>query len=109
MTNRPSSVISSNVVPGISDHNGAVIELEVQPIRVTKKPRDIPLYKSAQWEDFASFIAEKCEDIRAAPPEVDVERLWNDLRDNIHEGTKKFIPHKRQKNKIGLPYINGDW
>ena len=108
MTNRPSTVISSNVVPGISDHSGAVIELEVQLIRVTKKTRDIPLYKSAQWEDFASFIAEKCEDIRAAPLEVDVERLWNDLHDNIHEGTKKFIPHKRQKNKIALPYINGD-
>ena len=42
MTNGPSSVISSSVVPSISHHNRAVIELEVQPIRVTKN-QDIPL------------------------------------------------------------------
>ena len=54
-TNRPASVISSVVVPGISDHLCPVVEMDFSPIRVRKKPREVPLFKSAQWEDFANM------------------------------------------------------
>ena len=54
-TNRPNSVVSSVVAPGISDHCTPVIEMDISPVRVVKKPREVPMFKSAQWEEFATM------------------------------------------------------
>ena len=105
MTNRPNSVISSTVLPGISDHDAAQIEFDAQPIRVTKKPREVPVYKNAKWGEFNNFITDCGYDILNSPPDTDPEELWTNFRDNLQTGTKKFIPHRFQKAKTGLPYI----
>ena len=55
-TNRPNSVASSVVAPGISDHFTPVVEMDVSPVRVLKKPREVPMFKSAQWEEFAAHV-----------------------------------------------------
>ena len=105
LTNRPNSIVQSQVIPGISDHDTALVELEVTPIRIMKKPREIPLFKSALWDDFRDSIALKGQEITSTPPDADVNSLWCTLRDALIDGTKKFIPHKRSKSKIDLPYL----
>ena len=105
MTNRPNSVISESVFPGISDHDAAQIELDIKPIRVHKKPRDVPLYRSAKWDDFKEFVTSTCNEILSAPGDADVNDLWIKFRDAIQEGIKQFIPHRQQKAKVGLPYM----
>ena len=105
-TNRPASVISSVVVPGISDHLCPVVEMDFSPIRVRKKPREVPLFKSAQWDDFAKYVADEGVNILEAPLDADVNSLWSKFQDIMQAGTKKFIKHKLQKEQLGLPYIN---
>ena len=74
-------------------------------MRVVKKPREVPLFKSARWDDFAAYIAEAGKKLLAAPSNADVNDLWIQFRDALKAGTKMFIEHKRHKAKIGLPYI----
>jgi adenine-specific DNA glycosylase len=106
MTNRPNSVNSSTVIPGISDHDIAQIELDINPVRTIKKPRQIPMYKRARWEDFKQSMTEVGASIMAAPADSDIEPLWEKFRDAIRTGTNKYIPHKPQKAKLGQPYID---
>ena len=104
-TNRPASVISSVVAPGISDHFTPVVEMDISPVRVRKKPREVPLFKSAQWDEFAQHVRQAGDGILQAPLDADVNTLWSQFQDILHTGTKKFIKHKLHKEKIGLPYI----
>ena len=70
-----------------------------------KKPRDIPRFKSASWDKFRDYINTKGQEITSAPPDANVDTLWCSIRDALVEGTQKFIPHKRTREKIDLPYI----
>jgi hypothetical protein len=38
-------------MPGLSDHDIVFTELDINPQRAKQKPRDIPLYKKANWEN----------------------------------------------------------
>ena len=49
ITNNPNSVKNVSVIPGISDHDCPVVELDLTPVRYKQKPREIPLYKRAKW------------------------------------------------------------
>ena len=97
LNNRPNSVVQSQVILRISDHDTALVELEVTPIRFMKKPREIPLYKSALWDDFRNSIALKGQEITSAPPDADVNSLWCTLRDALIDGTKKIHPSQTLK------------
>ena len=50
-------------------------------------------------------IALKGQEISSGPPDADVNSLWCILHDSLIDGTKTFIPHKRSKTKIDLPYL----
>ena len=110
ISNRPSSIVSSVVVPGVSDHDIPVIEMDVRPVRVTKKPRSVPQYKSAQWDKFSEFMASELNRLSPdstlnAPLDTDPNLLWERFRDVIITGMNKFIPHRSVRSKLHLPYI----
>ena len=69
MTNRPSSVSYTMVLPGISDHNAAQIELEAQSIRVSKKPWKVPAYSKVKWDDFKACMSDRGKKITNSSPE----------------------------------------
>ena len=105
LTNRPNSTIQSQVIPGISDHDIPLVEVDIRPLRSVKKPRDIPHFKSASWDEFRDYITTKGQEITSAPPDANVDTLWCSIRDALVEGTQKFIPHKWTREKIDQPYI----
>ena len=107
-SNRPNSVLSATVIPGIADHDAPIVELDMKPVRVIKKPRNVPMYKSAKWEDFQKFATEKCSEILTAPDDTDINVLWTKFTDILRDGTRQFIPHRRQKARVGLPYISSE-
>ena len=55
LTNNPSTTLQVKVVPGISDHDCPLIDLNVRPIRYRQKPRKI-LYKKARWDRFEAEL-----------------------------------------------------
>ena len=50
LTNNPTLVNISNIIPGISDHDTVQININVAPRIVKQKPRTISLYKKVDWE-----------------------------------------------------------
>ena len=84
------------VVPGVSDRDIPVIEMDLKPVRVTKKPRSVPQYKSAQWDKFSEFLADELNRLSPdislnSPLDTDPNLLWERFRDTIITGMNKFI------------------
>ena len=52
-----------SVIPGISDHDCPVVELDLTLVRYKQKPREIPLYKRAKWDNIS-------EDLLAASVQI---------------------------------------
>ena len=105
LTNRPNSTIQSQVIPGIFNHDVPLVEVDIRPLRSVKKPRDIPCFNSASWDEFRDYITAKGQEITSAPPDANVDSLWCSIRDALVDGTQKFITHKQTREKIDLPYI----
>ena len=56
ITNNPTRVCQVKVLPGISDHDCPMIDLDIRPIRHTQKRRKIPLYRRARWDSFEADL-----------------------------------------------------
>ena len=50
ITNRPCQINRAKTLPGISDHSAVYVEFDIKPTRKKQIPRDVPLYKKADWE-----------------------------------------------------------
>ena len=108
LTNRPTAVISSSVVPGISDHDTAQIEFDIKPVRVIKKPREIPMYKKANWTGLQSHAETVCSAVINATENASANELWLIFKNGLTEGIKLFIPTRQQKLKVDLPYMTDE-
>jgi hypothetical protein len=107
-TSIPSKVNSVQVIPGISDHDIPMVELDTQPIRRTQKPRTIPLYKRANWDTLAQEMAKVDEEMKNMPDDTSADEKWTMFRDALQAGIKNHIPMKTCKKKDNLPYINSE-
>ena len=108
ITNTPSKVITVDVIPGVSDHDCPLVELDVKPIRRLQKPRKVPMYKKARWDTLASEMKEVGDDIIRLAPTTTVNILWSMFQKAIKEGIERHIPCKTLKNKDSLPYITNE-
>ena len=92
------------VVPGISDHNCPLMELDVKPTRRRQLPREVPIYKKADWDSFEHDLRETRDKLNQST-DASVSDLWKMFKDAITEGMLQHIPTKMLKIKDSLPYI----
>ncbi len=62
-TNYPAWVNRVEVTPGISDHDIPLVEIDVKPIKRRQPPKQIPLYRKAQWDKIKEELEEVNEKI----------------------------------------------
>ncbi len=75
-TSLPAKVHKVDVIPGISDHDCPLVEIDVSPIRRRQKPREILLYKNAQWDSMAELETVSQETIEEAERSTEILRHW---------------------------------
>ena len=56
LTNRPGKVLRTETIPGISDHDIVYTEFDFRPVKLKQKPRIIPLYNKANWNNMKNDI-----------------------------------------------------
>ena len=56
ITNNPSLVTACRVIPGVSDHDAVLTEINIKPLRNKQTPRKIPFYKKADWEGLKEHV-----------------------------------------------------
>ena len=105
ITNNPTRVIRTKVIPGISDHDAVLSELDINPTKITQPPRQIPLYKKANWEALKNHTEKINDKIQSESENLPVESLWTIFKNGLAEGIAAHIPHKTAKTKTDLPWI----
>jgi hypothetical protein len=101
-------VKASSNVPGISDHDMVVIDTEIKPTYIKKKPRKIYKYNKADWETIKKDCLELSEEIQTmthtGPHKI--EDLWTLFKNRIHSSVEKNVPSKTQRHINKLPWLN---
>jgi hypothetical protein len=106
ITNNPTNINRTNVIPGISDHEAVTLEGDLTPIKYNQKKRQIPLYKKANWEGLRKHMSDFQKTwTREYTDSQSTNTLWESFKTSLQEGIKQNIPHKTAKAKDGNPWI----
>jgi hypothetical protein len=105
ITNNPTRAIKVQVIPGVSDHDCVLLDVDARAAKHKQPPRKIPLYKKAQWDELRDHMTTVGERIQDQATTASANTLWDHFCAGLHDGVKKFIPHKTCKNKDGLPWM----
>ena len=88
-----SSLTSCNILPGISDHNMVLLEVEWGGIcREPKVERIVPVYHKTDVLGSQAFLPEKFK--LWAGNDSCVEEIRKNYRNIIFQGIKRYIPQK---------------
>ena len=88
-----SSFASSNIVQGISDHHGVMLEVDWEGNSIVpQSERLIPVYYKTVVVGLKTFLRDRFS--FWASNGSSVEQIWNKLKSIIHESVESFVPHK---------------
>ena len=82
-----------------------VATVNLKPKVTRQIPRNVPLYRKADWVSFKTFMSEAASDILSNFQDKNVEEIWSAFKSYIHSGIKKFIPVKKIGSKRSLPWV----
>jgi hypothetical protein len=106
ITNNQSRVNRTEILPGISDHDTILCELDISPSKVNQPKRDIPQYNRANWDSLRTSIINLSEDINSKASTSSVEDLWNLFSKGLEKSIQEHVPHKTCTNKYHLPWLS---
>jgi len=88
-----SSVTSSGIVQGVSDHQTVILEVEWEDwCREPHVERIVPVYNKTDVSGLQTFLRNKF--VVWASNGNSVEEIWNNFKKIIYEGIERFVPHK---------------
>ncbi len=90
---------------GISDHDIITITSKIKPTTSKQKPRNIPLYRKADWNGFRNFVSDAKPDILKDYEILSIDELWSKFKSTVHAGIDKYVPIKRCGSKKALPWV----
>ena len=109
ITNYPASFNRIETLPGLSDHDIVFAEVNILTKKATQKPRNIILYRKANWNNIQKDLKDVLEDIRKMEDEnASVTTMWTKFQTDLELSIKKNIPSKMAKKKDGFPWITAD-
>ncbi|WAQ95309.1 hypothetical protein MAR_027999 [Mya arenaria] len=76
-----------NIIPGISDHDITSTIVNARPNILKQKPRIVPRYRKANWDDFKQFMNTTKSDILKGSDSLSVEQIWLRFTDAIKRDT----------------------
>ena len=79
--------------------------MDVRPIRMKQKPRQISLYSKANWREMETKLGDLRKVIEERYHSSAINELWNEFKAAIHSLADKYIPSKLAKSKDSLPYL----
>ena len=108
LTTNPTVVRRSSVIPGISDHNIALIDTNVAAQVRRQRPRQIPLYKRADWDGLKQHMTRFHVDMTksGAYNTITTNQLWEQFTNTLEKGCQHFIPIRKASSRNGLPWVN---
>ncbi|CAB3388812.1 Hypothetical predicted protein, partial [Cloeon dipterum] len=102
----PAIVATTEVVPGVSDHDAVKALLALATIRPLSAPREIYDFRKANWPAMNDALLQRLQAVLAID---DVTESWENWKRIVFECAGEFIPKKRvggRAKKRLLPWMN---
>lgn len=104
-TSNPTLVDSVSIIPGLSDHDIVQVLINVTPSQTKQVPRDVPLYKKADWDQLKQSMREFQSELLTDLATTDVQEMWDKFASRLEQGIEKFIPTRKAGSRDGFPWI----
>ena len=106
-TNNPSTIISTNTLPGISDHEIVQVKINIAPLRKRLPKRKIYLRHKANTDNINTALNSlKDEYFNKFTNNNNIDDKWNFFEKNIKSIIDKHIPHKFTSTRLNLPWFS---
>ena len=107
LTSHPDLISDVTPLAGISDH--CIIDAKFQTkVKIPiKPPRNVPLWKKVNDDDFRKHAANLANEFFDLQPENrSVEENWTYFKDSFNDIVTKNIPHKLIKGRMRAPWFS---
>ena len=107
-TNNTSLVKSTNVIPGISDHEMVIIDSDIRPKLAKPPKRKVYKYRNANWDEIKKGIIDFNTDFLTSTEfnSRSVNDNWTMFKHQMTKIMDKFIPSKITSTRYNLPWLN---
>ena len=93
LVRQESSVTSSGIVQGASDHLAVILEMEWEDTCTEPQvERVVPVYNKTDVSRLQTFLRSKF--VVWASNGSNMEEIWNHLKNIVYESIERFVPHK---------------
>ncbi|CAG2240617.1 unnamed protein product [Mytilus edulis] len=102
----PTLVKSSNNVPGISDHDIIITDLETKVHHQKSLPRKCYIYKKAKWDQITTDLKHTLEEVKEKHHQgAEVHQLWDTFKSQLQKTMNTNIPNKEIRSRNNIPWI----
>ena len=102
-TSNPTLVNKVTITPGLSDWDIVLAEVNSRPELIKQPPRDILLYKKADWDLLKQSMTDFYIELQSDPATTDSQALWDKFAARLQQGIDKYIPVRRSGTRDGFP------
>ena len=68
------------------------MELDLTPVQYKQKPREIPLYKSANWDNISEDLLAASIQTQTNTADKTVNEMWIEFKEDIGKAVEKTHP-----------------
>ena len=106
-TSNPTLVKSSISVPGLSDHEAIVTDIDIKPVYSQKQRRKIYKYSKANWDQLKQDCTKVASDtVTKANSGATVNDTWETFKNGILNSMDQNIPTRLSSLRTTLPWVN---
>ena len=105
-TSNPTLVNKVTIIPGLSDRDIVLAEVNSRPELIKQPLRDILLYKKADWDLLKQSMTDFYIELQSDPATTYSQALWDKFAARLQQGIDKYIPVRRSGTRDGFPWIN---
>ena len=106
LTSNPTLIEKVSVLPGLSDHDIVMAEVNAKPTVMKQVPRNILLCKKADWDQLKESMREFYKIIQSDLAIADIQVLWDEFVTKLQQGIDTCIPVRKAGSRNGLPWVN---
>jgi len=105
-SSNPTLVKSSVSIPGVSDHEAVVADLDVKPQKTHQKPRKCYKFTKANWDQMRLDLDAANKSINDDHSKgADVETLWTTFKTALTATMERNIPSFTLRQSRSLPWL----
>ncbi|KAI8493297.1 hypothetical protein Bbelb_293010 [Branchiostoma belcheri] len=104
--NNPNIIEKTTVVPGISDHDMVLVDVNLALKQNRKPKRKVYIRTKADEPAIKKDLTDYATNFHKRTQDMSVTQKWSDFKDKMKDTMNKHIPSKITSSRYNLPWFN---